>query len=226
MTDVESNVSIGPVSFGEADLSSLRDELKDTMSEKRYAHTLAVEDMVARLAALYCPEQIVLLRAAALLHDITKEFSTPMQLELCEACDIPLTEADRLSPKTLHARTAAALIPQYYPRFAHETVISAVHWHTTGHAGMTLEEQLLYLADYIDETRRFPDCVRLRNQFWVDNGNPADMSPEERQRHLHRILLKSFDMTIAALMSEGGVISPDTFHIRNALVIDLHPYQT
>lgn len=218
-------VNTTPIDFTEADLVALRTELKNTMSEKRYAHTLAVEDMVARLAALYCPEQTTLLRAAALLHDITKEFPTPMQLELCEACDIPLTEADRLSPKTLHARTAAALIPQYYPRFAHETVISAVRWHTTGHVGMTLEQQLLYLADYIDETRRFPDCVRLRNQFWSDGGDPAAMSPEDRILHLRRILLKSFDMTIAALMSEGGVISPDTFHIRNALVIELYPYR-
>lgn len=217
-------VDCHPLTFGEAELAALRTEIKGTMSEKRYAHTLAVEDMAARLASLYCPEDTLLLRAAALLHDITKEFSTPMQLDLCEACDIPLAEVDILSPKTLHARTAAAMIPQYYPQFAHETILSAVRWHTTGHAQMTLQEQLIYLADYIDETRRFPDCVRLRQQFWTASGDPAAMMPDERLMHLRRVLLMSFNMTITALMSEGGVISPDTVNARNSLIVALHEH--
>ncbi len=209
------------INFTESDLDTLRAELKDSMSEKRYAHTVAVEQMVARLAALYCPKQTLLLRAAGLLHDITKEFPTPMQWQLCEACDIPLTEIDHLSPKTLHARTAAAMIPQYYPQFAHEIIISAVRWHTTGHADMTLWEKLLYLADYIDDTRNFPDCTRLRRLFWNESGDPARMPPQERLVHLDRVLLTSFDMTIRALLSEEGVVSPDTFDARNALLVAL-----
>ena len=30
---------------------------------------------------------------------------------------------------------------------------------------MTLGEKLLYLADYIEDTRTFPDCVELRRHF-------------------------------------------------------------
>ena len=59
--------------LNDAALDALRERVKGTMSEKRFAHTAAVERMVVRLGELYCPELIPELRAAALLHDITKE---------------------------------------------------------------------------------------------------------------------------------------------------------
>ncbi len=202
--------------WGAAELASLRKTVESGMSQKRFVHTAAVEDMVSRLAALYCPEEENLLRAAALLHDITKEYDLSTQLELCRRAGIPTTAADQLAYKTLHAKTAAALIPENYPAFNHEAVIAAVRWHTTGRAGMSIGEQLLYLADYIDDSRLFPDCVRLRTLFWREN--PAAMSAEERLSHLRRILIMSFDMTIRALVNEGAIISTDTTDARNELV--------
>ncbi len=203
--------------WGETELADLRAAVAASMSPKRFQHTVAVEDMVARLAALYCPEKTNLLRAAALLHDITKEYDVATQLELCRRAGIETTEADRRAYKTLHARTAAALIPDNYPAFHHETVLSAVRYHTTGCAGMTLCDRLLYLADYIDASRLFPDCVRLRSLFW--NAKPENMDPEARMAHLRGILILSFDMTIRALVNEGALISADTISARNDLVL-------
>ena len=57
-------------------LDELRERVMESMSHKRFVHTVAVEQMVARLAALFCPDQTILLRAAALLHDVTKEKTT------------------------------------------------------------------------------------------------------------------------------------------------------
>ena len=201
-------------------LSALRAAVASEMSEKRFRHTAAVESMVARLAALYCPAEENLLRAAALLHDVTKEWDTDTQLEACRRMGIPTVETDRLAHKTLHARTAAALIPEKYPDFNHEIIVSAVRWHTTGRAGMTLCDMLLYLADYIDDSRLFPDCVRLRTLFW--RPDVAGMTEEERIAHLYRILIMSFDMTIRALVNEGAVVSVDTVEARNDLVLAEH----
>ena len=83
---------------------------------------------------------------------------------------------------------------------------------------MTLTEQLLYLADYIDESRLFPDCVRLRSFFW--DAHPERMTDSERRIHLRRTLIMSFDMTMRALLSEGAVISTDTALARNELVLE------
>ena len=207
-----------PHIFGEQELTALRETVISQMSLKRYAHTAAVEDMVARLAALYCPEVTLTLRAAALLHDITKEYPLAEQIRLLEEAEESVPAEAEFVYKTLHARTAAYLVPVRFPDFADETVMSAVRWHTTGRAGMTLAEKLLYLADYIDESRIFPDCVRLRSYFW--NARPEKMAPEERLRHLRRTLIMSYDMTMRALVNEGAIISPDTVLARNELVLE------
>jgi len=200
-------------------LDRLRTTVASHMSQKRLAHTLAVENMVSRLCALYCPEETLRLCAAALLHDVTKELSTDSQVALCKRLGLDVTETDILSPKTFHARTAAALIPVEFPEFAHPTVVSAVRWHTTGHKGMTLTEKLLYLADYIDDTRTFENCVILRDAFW--GADPQAMGTAERTSLLNTVLLRSYDMTVTDLLNERIPIAIDTMEARNELVVAL-----
>ena len=201
-------------------LDALREQLRPTMSEKRYRHTVEVERMAERLGALYAPAQIMILRAAALLHDITKEFSLQTQLQILRKFGIMIHYSDEISPKTLHARTAALLIPEQYPAFADPTVIEAVRWHTTGREGMTICEKLIYLADYIDLSRTFPDCVELREMFW--GADPAGMDTNAREAHLCRVLISSFDRTIRGLLEEGGLVSPETMLARNELIEQAH----
>lgn len=200
----------------ESMLDGLREAIASQMSEKRFRHTAEVEKMVVRLGELYAPEKIPTLRAAALLHDITKEYSYDRQLMILAQKGLPVSQQDLYAPKTFHARTAAALIPELYPAFTEDEVISCVRWHTTGRADMTLCEQLVYLADYIDLSRTFEDCVRLRNYFF--EACPEAMNRQERLSHLRNTLILSFDMTIRALLEEGTPVSADSFEARNALV--------
>ena len=201
-------------------LETLAQKLEGTMSPKRYRHTAEVEKMAARLGALYAPEYIMQLRAAALLHDITKEFSLQTQLQILQKFGIMIHYSDEISPKTLHARTAALLIPEEYPAFADPTILEAVRWHTTGREGMTVCEKLIYLADYIDLSRTCPDCVELREMFW--GADPAGMDTKAREAHLRRVLISSFDRTIRGLLEEGGLVSPETMLARNELIEEEH----
>lgn len=201
--------------IGERELTVLRGRIENTMSPYRFRHTAEVERMVARLADLYAPEASLWLRAAALLHDLTKEANFEEQLALCTAHGIVLTEAEKNSPKTLHAITAAAVIPERYPELATAEILSAVRWHTTGRAGMSVEDWLLYLADYIDLSRTFPDCVALRNLFW--EAEPERMDRIERLAHLRRVLLRSLNMTIDSLVEEGSTVSPESLEARDWL---------
>lgn len=197
-------------------LDNLRQSLVGKMSEKRLRHTLEVEKMATVLGELYCPEKIPMLRGAALLHDITKECSMEQQLRLCEKYGVAFCKEDLLSPKIFHAKTAAALIPTKYPNFADEELISCVRWHTTGHRGMTLCEQLIYLADYIDLSRTFEDCVVLRNFFF--EVHPEKMTEQERLAHLRDTVILSFDKTVYGLLEEHSVISSDSVDARNDLM--------
>ncbi len=198
-------------------LEELRATVSERMSPKRFYHTLAVERMVERLCALYCPEETMHLRAAALLHDLTKELDAEEQLALCEKHGLPVSATDRLSPKTFHARTAAAEIETEFPEFAHPTVVEAVRRHTTGHGNMTLTEKLLYLADYIDDSRTFKSCVMLRRYFF--GAMPENMTSEERLRHLDDTLLLSYDMTLKDLLEDGKPIDRDSLEARNDLLL-------
>ena len=204
--------------FTEEQLAKLRKAVETSMSEKRFRHTAEVEKMAARLGALYVPDKIDVLRAAALLHDITKEYPTDRQVQICEQFGIRISKQDILTPKTFHAKTAAALIPEAYPEFADDEVVTAVRWHTTGRANMSLLEKIVYLADYIDDSRSFPDCVVLREMFW--SAEPENMTAEERLAHLNRVLIRSFDMTLTGLIAESAPVSSATFAARNYLIIE------
>lgn len=197
-------------------LDALRASLPSLMSEKRCRHTVEVEKMAIRLGELYAPDKILILRAAALLHDITKEYTLEQHIEVCREYGIEVSEDDLLAPKTFHARTAAALIPDLYPELADGEVISAVRYHTTGREGMTLVESLVYLADYIDESRKFFDCVTLRHLFF--DAEPENMDMDARLEHLRHVLVTSFDMTVRGIIEDGGVVSADTFLARNDLI--------
>ena len=204
-------------------LAALRTAIGGWMSGRRLSHTLGVEKEIVALGELYLPQNIPELRAAALLHDLTKERSTVEQLSLCEHYHITLTAADRLSPKILHAKTAPPVICEQFPAFATPAVLDAIEKHTTGAREMSVFAKLLYLADYIEETRTFPDCVALRHAFW---DGITTLSVGDRMLHLNRVLIRSFDMTICSLIEENTVISPETIDARNALIeeISMHNF--
>ena len=197
-------------------LDELRRQVSEGMSERRFVHTAEVEKMAAYLGSIYAPDKIPLLRAAALLHDVTKEYPQETQIELCREYGVELEADAYFAPKTLHARTAAAIIPEKFPSFADAEIISCVRYHTTGRADMTLSEKLIYLADYIDMSRTFEDCVKLRNYFL--GAEPEKLSASERLAHLNNTLILSFDMTLRILAEEGTPISLDTMAARNQLI--------
>ncbi len=203
----------------EKQLLALRESVErdSAMSEKRRGHILAVERMAIRLGALYASEKLDVLRAAALLHDLTKEYATERHVEILRRAGSEVRDVELAAPKTLHAMSAAVLIPSLYPDFSDEEIISAVRWHTTGRVGMTLTEKLIFLADYIDESRKFEDCVRLRNVFF--DAEPDKMDMQARMAHLDRVLILAYRMTISALVSESSCINPDTLGAYNELIL-------
>ena len=196
-------------------LTRLRAEVGKILTPYRFSHTLGVEKMIATLADLYAPEKKAMLRAAALLHDVTKELPEEKQKEIIRAHGITLRPDEAASPKIYHGITAALTIPATYPDLADEELLLAVRWHTTAHAGLTLTEALLYLADYIEEGREFADCVRLRELFFA--AAPWQMTREVRERHLWDTVLYALDLTLASLRQKNAVICLDTLAARDEL---------
>ena len=194
--------------FFDKELNALAGQVKSVLSPRRYAHTLGVAEMAARLAALYCPALSRELTAAALLHDVTKELGEEQQREILCRHGVTLRPDEMASTKIWHGMTAALEIPTRFPVWNTPTVVSAVRWHTTGHAGMTVPEALLYLADYIEEGRVLVECVALREYFF--DANPAAMEREERLCHLSRVMERSFETTLLHLKRKNAPLCEDT----------------
>lgn len=188
----------------EKELEILSGTVNKYISGKRYAHTLSVAAETARLCELFDldAETSFDLRCAALLHDITKEKSLSEQLEICKECGIPYGVDELNSPKVLHAITAPEIVKKELPEYAKSDILSAIRWHTTGKPDMTLGEKLIYLADYIEPTRDFPDCIKLREEFYS--------VPKPDTAHLDRVLLHSFEMTLDDLRENNKPIYPLT----------------
>ena len=189
------------------------------MSDFRFVHTAEVEKMAERLGRLYAPDKLDLLRAAALLHDITKEKRAEEQIAMLREAGESVSDFDIASPKTLHARTAPLEIKQKYAEFAHPELLDAVRYHTTGRADMSLCECIIFLADYIDESRKFDDCIYLRNYFW--GAEPEKMDADERLKHLYATMIKAFDLTLEGLVAEKSPISVGSIEARNSLILKL-----
>jgi len=136
------------------------------------------------------PEQAA---RAAILHDCTKMFSATEQLILCRRYDILLDDFDRQNESLLHAKTAAAVAARVFGEA--EEICSAIRWHTTGRAGMTKLEKIVYLADMIEETRSYDGVEELRLMA---------------QQNLDGAVRLALRRTIEFVQSGGRLLHPDS----------------
>ena len=205
-----------------SDTDRLRVAVKDYMDFTRYSHTLGVEREVRRMGELLLSDDVEVLAAAALLHDITRIQSAEKQLQYLEEFGIIKDDFKNSPTELLHAVTAAEIIRRDFPRFADERIISAVRWHTTGRWGLTVFETILFLADYTEDTRTYPDCVRLREYFW--GKDPSNMTESERIVHLLRCAEMSCSQTISLLEKNNRFVDPGTVECRDFLrgILETH----
>lgn len=194
----------------EKEITELTERVRGYLTTKRFLHTLAVVDEVTVLGGYFMPEKIQKLKAAALLHDITKKDDEKKQLQYCEEFGIILRGSEKYSTKTFHAKTAAEVARRDFAEYVDEEIISAIRLHTTGKYGMTLFDAIVYLADYIEKTRNFSDCITLRKFFY----DRIDLEPD-KYGVLIDTMIYSFDLTIDNLLKESSIIDEDTVGARN-----------
>ncbi len=195
--------------YTDDELCTLREGVKEYLSEERYRHTLGVERAAMRLGEMYLPEKVSKLRAAALLHDITKAYNLEKQLKCSKKFGIIIDKYDAQSVNILHGMTASVLISELFPGFSDSEIISAVRYHTTGRDKMTMFEAIVYLADYIDDTRTYEGCVRLREKIFSKGAD---------EKLFCSVIAESLDMTICHLIKKGVYINTDTVKARNYFI--------
>ena len=181
-------------------LDWLRERAYAYLKPKRIPHVAGCEQEASKLA-LRWDEDPGDAAEAGILHDITKKLSMDEQLILAEKYGIVFDKFERENIKLTHAITGAALSKELFG--VPERIYSAIRWHTTGRADMTLLEKIIYIADYIEPTRDFEGVERLRQLAYEDIDSAMALGLRMSLEELRQSGIEPHGATVSALAWYG-----------------------
>lgn len=181
-------------------LDWLRERAYAYLKPKRIPHVAGCEQEASKLA-LRWSEDPGDAAEAGILHDITKKLSMDEQLILAEKYGIVFDKFERENIKLTHAITGAALSKELFG--VPERIYSAIRWHTTGRADMTLLEKIIYIADYIEPTRDFEGVERLRQLAYEDIDSAMALGLRMSLEELRQSGIEPHGATVSALAWYG-----------------------
>lgn len=178
--------------------------IKGKLNEDRFIHSMGVADTAVLLAEKFGGDREKAY-IAGLLHDVMKNESEEEQLKMMKKDGIILSQAEKNNPKLWHAMSGAAFI-RHELGITDTDMINAVRYHTTGRAGMSLLEKIIYTADFISPERNYPDVEVMRSLSFesLDKGD-----------------LYSLQFSLKRLSECKFVIHTDSVDFYNELVIKL-----
>lgn len=160
--------------------------LKEVLSEKRFLHTEGVAYTAAALAMRY-GASIEAALWAGWLHDNAKENTGEQLFEICNVNNINVSDAERNNLQLLHGKVGACWAKERYAVSDNE-VLSAITYHVTGRPQMSLLEQIIYIADYIEPSRKMqtvPPLNDIRQLAFMDINKATAVIAGGILKHLH-----------------------------------------
>ena len=194
------------------DLETLALKIRSRLSEKRFEHTIGVCKMAKKLANYCLPTESKDIVAAALLHDVAKEISIDELMNIMDLEHVELTNMD--APPIYHSYAAPYVVKTDFPEYATNNILSAVAKHTVGDADMTVFDEIIFLADYIEEGRAYSDCIETR-EFLLSMLVDGDLN--NNVNALHKACIMSMDRTCESLVKKGKAVNPRTLEAKKAL---------
>lgn len=189
-------------------LQEYQEIIKAKMGRKRYIHSVNVSSEAGRLAEKYGANREKA-KIAGMLHDITKEMPFDEQLQMIKANDIILTNVQKTAPKLWHAITGALYLKNELS-INDEEILSALRFHTTGRAGMTLLEKIVFVADFTSAERDYED---------------VDIMREKAEKSLDEAMLYGTSFSIKDLVNRGLTIDENTLALYNELIIKINNWK-
>ena len=177
-------------------------EIEKRLSRYRFIHSVNVADEAKRLALKYGADAEKAY-TAGLVHDIMKDLPKDEQLAMFSKYSVELSEVERCSPKIWHAMCGELFLKNEL-HVTDGEILSAVRWHTTARAGMSLLEKVLYIADYTSAERDYED---------------VDVMREKADRSLEEAMLYGLQFTINEMVKEGRPVHPDSLDAYNEVAI-------
>lgn len=179
-------------------MDSIEAYIERNLSEKRKKHTYGVAETARRLANRYGASEDKA-KSAALFHDMFR--SAPQEVLNMYVRQLELDGVYLDNANLAHGPIAAVIMERDYG-IEDPDMINAVRYHTTGRAGMSPLEKVLYLADAIEPGRAYPGVEQARKLA---------------EESLDRACLFSMERSITYIRQRGLFLHQDTINARDHL---------
>lgn len=178
------------------------EEIKKHLQPERLYHSINVAEEAKKLALHYGadPEKAY---TAGLLHDILKNTPDTELLNFFRENGIILTRTEQVSRKTWHAIAGEAYC-RLKLSVTDSEILSAIRWHTTARAGMTLLDKVIFMADFISADRDYDGVERMREKAYLS---------------LESAMLEGLQFTLAELIENGWAVHEDSLAAYNELAV-------
>lgn len=204
----------------EARLETIRAALPNYVDEKRLLHTMGVYDECMWMAEIFSlsAEDTYTVAAAALLHDITKHLPDADARAVCKRNGIMPSDI----PTVMHQYTGAPFARELFgEEIVTDAVFSAMACHTTGKAGMTLTDQMLFVADFTEAGRKYRSCQEMREYLHRECEKINKNEKTALSRLLSDTAKRIIGFTVTYLVEKGRKIDADMILAWNAMVSEI-----
>ena len=175
--------------------------LKKSLSTRRFTHCVNVSKEAVKLAKIYGADKDKA-KIAGLLHDVTKEMPFEKQLVIMHNGGLALTEDELISTKLWHAMSGAIYVRDIL-LIDDEDIYNAIRYHTTGRAGMSLLEKIIFTADFTSAERSY---------------NGVEVMREKSYKNLDDAVLYGVSFTISDISKKCQPLHPDALKLYNEIV--------
>ena len=139
--------------------------IKERMGERRYIHSVNVAESAVQLARHYNADEEKA-EIAGILKDCCKEISRDEMLQIMSNGGIILDAVEKGTSKLWHAIAGSVYVRDFL-NIKDDDIINAIRYHTTGRAGMSLLEKIIFIADFISDERDYDGIEIMRKKAFT-----------------------------------------------------------
>lgn len=141
-------------------IKKIKEDLKNSLSEYRYEHSILVADEAKKLANRYNVDERKAY-IAGLVHDIAKEFDDEENIAWIKKYKLNNELFLPEYKKIIHADIGAVVVKEKYN--LDEEISNAVLYHTIGSINMTLLDKIIFVSDKVARKTKNEELDKIRD---------------------------------------------------------------
>ena len=183
-------------------IERIKNDVKASMSEFRYNHSINVMNKAIELAKIYGVDENEA-ALAGLCHDIGKEIPNEEAFEMAVNNGIEFDDIEKANTKLIHGKIGAFIAKDKYG--LNENIQNAIRLHTTTDKNMNMLAKIIFVADKIEEGRTNEELEEERKMAEVD---------------INKAMIMIINRTLGYLLNENKLIHTKEVETRNYLMLN------